>query len=50
MGAGLTSPVTGSKTKTSALKQKLEICIRKRKGENVDFTDMLGKIDKAGAS
>ena len=53
MGAGLTVHVTGSRnSKPSPEAQKLlKFALGKAKaGENVDFTDMLGKIDKAGAS
>ena len=53
MGGGLTVHVTGSRnSKPSPEAQKLlKFALGKAKaGENVDFTDMLGKIDKAGAS
>ena len=53
MGAGLSVHVTGSRnSKPSPEAQKLlKFALGKAKaGENVDFTDMLGKIDKAGAS
>ena len=53
MGAGLTVHVTGSRNKKPSpeAQKLLKFALGKAKaGENVDFTDMLGKIDKAGAS
>ena len=53
MGAGLTVHVTGSRNKKPSpeAQKLLKFALGKAKaGENVDFTDMLGKIDNAGAS
>ena len=52
MGAGLTVHATGSTNKKPSpeAQKLLKFTLGKAKaGENVNFTDMLGKIDKAGA-
>ena len=52
MGAGLTVHATGSTNKKPSpeAQKLLKFALGKAKaGENVNFTDMLGKIDKAGA-
>ena len=52
MGAGLTVHDKDSETKSPVLKHRNfeNYTLGKAKaGENVNFTDMLGKIDKAGA-